>query len=249
MESVWWVFKQLWEKQQVYRGLRVMPYSTGCTTPLSNFEAGSAYKEVTDPAVTIAFRLIDEPGSSLLAWTTTPWTLPSNLALCVHPELTYLKIFDEDKQAHFYICDKLLGTLYPNMKKAKYKKVGSVLGKEMKGWRYEPLFPYFVKRFGDRAYKVLNDTYVTADSGTGIVHQAPAFGDDDHRIAIANGIVNADEMPPCPVDGSGLFTEEVPEFQGKHVKEADKDIMKYMKSTGNLIVQSSIQHSYPFCWR
>lgn len=146
MESVWWVFKQLWEKKQVYRGLRVMPYSTACTTPLSNFEAGQDYRDVSDPAVTIAFRLVDQPGVSMLAWTTTPWTLPSNLALCVHPTLTYVKILDEQSGNTYYICDKLLTTLYPKIKSAKYKKLGSVTGAEMKGWRYEPLFPYFAQK-------------------------------------------------------------------------------------------------------
>lgn len=106
-----------------------------------------------------------------------------------------------------------------------------------------------LQQYGDRAFKILNDTYVTSDSGTGIVHQAPAFGDDDHRIAIANGIIQPDEMPPCPVDESGRFTNEVPDFVGKHVKEADKDIMKVLKAEGKLIVQSTLMHSYPFCWR
>ena len=244
-----------------------MPYSTGCTTPLSNFEAGQAYKDVSDPAVTVAFALVDQPGAFALAWTTTPWTLPSNLALCVHPDFTYLKIQDEASQNIYYIHEALLGTLYPKLKTAKYKKLGSVKGTEMLGWKYEPLFPYFVEKvciarlyrrfyantcfhqFGDRAFKILNDTYVTSDSGTGIVHQAPAFGDDDHRIAIASGIIAADEMPPCPVDEAGKFTDEVTDFKGQHVKAADKDIMKHLKTKGNLIVQSSIMHSYPFCWR
>jgi len=169
MESVWWVFKQLWEKRQVYRGLRVMPYSTGCTTPLSNFEAGQAYKDVSDPAgrlllsssvadddmltvslaVTIAFNLVDKPGEAVLAWTTTPWTLPSNLALCVHPDFTYLKIQDEASGRIFYIHEALLGTLYPKLKTAKYKKLGTVKGTEMKGWKYEPLFPYFAEQVSD----------------------------------------------------------------------------------------------------
>lgn len=222
------------------------------------------------PAVTIAFNLVDKPGEAVLAWTTTPWTLPSNLALCVHPDFTYLKIQDEASNRIFYIHEALLGTLYPKLKTAKYKKLGTVKGTEMKGWRYEPLFPYFAEQvshqplrgplyfltdqpvldqFGDRAFQILNDTYVTSESGTGIVHQAPAFGDDDHRIAIANGIIQADEMPPCPVDESGRFTKEVPDFVGRNVKEADKDIMKLLKAEGKLIVQSTIMHSYPFCWR
>lgn len=218
MESVWWVFRQLWEKGLVYRASRVMPYSTACTTPLSNFEAGSDYRDVNDPAVTVAFHLVDDPDTSLLAWTTTPWTLPSNLALCVHPDLTYLKIFDEQHQRNFILCDKLLGTLYKDPKKAKFKKVGTYRGKELEGWRYTPLFPYFVDEYGQKAFRVVVDTYVTADSGTGIVHQAPAFGADDHEIAKREGIVPVDVIPPCPVDDGGRFTPVVTDFAGQHVK-------------------------------
>jgi isoleucyl-tRNA synthetase len=146
MESEWWAFSELWKKGMVYRGQRVMPYSTGCTTPLSNFEAGLNYKDVNDPAVTIAFPLVDDPSTSLLAWTTTPWTLPSNLALCVHPELTYIKIHDEEHNTNYILCDQLLGTLYKDPKKAKFKKLTSYKGAEMKGWRYVPLFEYFTEQ-------------------------------------------------------------------------------------------------------
>ncbi|THH16247.1 hypothetical protein EW146_g4367 [Bondarzewia mesenterica] len=249
MESVWWAFKQLYEKGLVYRGLRVMPYSTGLLTPLSNFEAGLDYRDVGDPAVTVAFPLVDDPGTSMLAWTTTPWTLPSNLALCVHPDYTYIKIHDQKRDENFILHEKLLGTLFKDPKKAKFKKLGQFKGSDMKGWRYVPLFEYFTDQFEDKAFRVLVDTYVTDENGTGIVHQAPAFGDDDHRIAIANGVLRPDEMPPCPIDDSGRFTNEVPEFAGQYVKAADKDIQKVLKAKGRLIVQSTLQHSYPFCWR
>lgn len=154
MESVWWVFGQLWEKQQVYRGLRVMPYSTGCTTPLSNFEAGEDYRMVSDPAVTVAFPLVDDPSTSLLAWTTTPYTLPSNLGLCVHPEFTYIKIHDIERDQNFILLESLIGTLYKELqggkkqdpKKPKYKKVGTFKGSDMKGWRYVPMFDYFTEQ-------------------------------------------------------------------------------------------------------
>ena len=146
MESVWWAFKQLHEKGQVYRGLRVMPYSTGCTTPLSNFEANLAYKDVNDPAVTVAFPLVDDRSTSLLAWTTTPWTLPSNLGLCVNPDFTYIKIHDEERGQNFIIYEGLLKTLYKDPKKAKFKKLASYKGVDMKGWRYIPLFEYFTEQ-------------------------------------------------------------------------------------------------------
>ncbi|KAF8236536.1 hypothetical protein L208DRAFT_1357299 [Tricholoma matsutake] len=249
MESVWWAFSELFKKGLVYRGLRVMPYSTGCTTPLSNFEAGLAYKDVNDPAVTVSFPLVDDPKTSLLAWTTTPWTLPSNLALCVHPDYTYIKIHDQERDENFILHEALLRTLYKDPKKAKYKKIGKFQGADMKGWRYVPLFEYFTEKFEDKAFRVVVDTYVTDADGTGIVHQAPAFGEDDHRIAIANGVLRADEMPPCPIDDSGHFTKEVLDFVGLHVKAADSPIQKVLKAKGRLIVQSTLNHSYPFCWR
>ncbi|CAA7261711.1 unnamed protein product [Cyclocybe aegerita] len=249
MESVWWAFSELFKKGMVYRGLRVMPYSTGCTTPLSNFEAGQAYKDVNDPAITVAFPLVDDPSTSLLAWTTTPWTLPSNLALCVHPDYTYIKIHDVERDQNFILHENLLRTLFKDPKKAKYKKLAQFQGSDMKGWRYVPLFEYFTEQFEDRAFRVLVDTYVTDADGTGIVHQAPAFGEDDHRIAIAHGVLEADTMPPCPIDDKGHFTKEVSDFAGLHVKAADGPIQKALKSKGRLIVQSTLNHSYPFCWR
>ncbi|KAF8904442.1 tRNA synthetases class I-domain-containing protein [Gymnopilus junonius] len=249
MESVWWAFGELFKKGMVYRGLRVMPYSTGCTTPLSNFEAGQAYRDVNDPAVTVAFPLVDDPKTSLLAWTTTPWTLPSNLGLCVHPDYTYIKIHDTARDQNFIIHENLLRTLYKDPKKAKFKKLGQFQGSDMKGWRYVPLFEYFTDQFEDKAFRVLVDTYVTDADGTGIVHQAPAFGEDDHRIAIAHGVLRPDEMPPCPIDDRGIFTKEVPDFAGLHVKAADSPIQKVLKAKGRLIVQSTVNHSYPFCWR
>ena len=177
MESVWWVFGQLWEKGQVYRGLRVMPYSTACTTPLSNFEAGDDYRDTNDPAstsqsnqtsrltllhisVTVSFPLVDDPSTSLLAWTTTPWTLPSNLGLCVHPDFAYIKIHDIERNQNFILLENLLGTVYkgydpnkkPDPKKKddvlQFKKVGTFLGKDMVGWRFTPIFDYFTEQVG-----------------------------------------------------------------------------------------------------
>ncbi|MCO5560817.1 hypothetical protein L7F22_014437 [Adiantum nelumboides] len=230
METVWWVFGQLFEKGLVYRGMRVMPYSTACTTPLSNFEAGSDYRDVVDPAVTVSFPLLDDPKTALLAWTTTPWTLPSNLALCVHPDFTYIKIHDQERDMNFWILEKLLTTLYKDPKKAKFTKLGEAKGKDMVGRKFEPIFKYFYEHYKDVAFKVVADSYVTADAGTGIVQQAPAFGDDDYRIAIANGITSRDSPPPCPVDESGRYTAEVPDYKGVHVKEADKQIQKDLKA-------------------
>ncbi|CBQ72357.1 probable ILS1-isoleucyl-tRNA synthetase [Sporisorium reilianum SRZ2] len=249
MESVWWVFKTLHQKGLVYQGIRVMPYSTACTTPLSNFEAGLDYREVQDPAVTVSFPLVEDPKTAFLAWTTTPWTLPSNLGLCVHPDFNYIKIHDDERDMNFIIHEDLLTTLYKDPKKAKFQKLETFKGKDLVGKQYEPVFPYFQERFQGRAFRVLSDTYVTSDAGTGIVHQAPAFGDDDHRVAIAHGVISRDETPPNPVDGSGRYTNEVPDYEGVHVKDADKAIQKDLKARGRLIVQATLSHQYPFCWR
>src|SRR6478609_9514771 len=136
MESEWWVFKQLFDKDQVYQGHRVMPYSTVLTTALSNFEANQNYQDVTDPAVVVTFPLVDDPEVNLLAWTTTPWTLPSHLGLAAHPDFEYVKILDEKTGKTFILLEKLLGTLYKDPKKAKFKIVEKILGKDMLGWKY-----------------------------------------------------------------------------------------------------------------
>mmetsp|Transcript_39470 Transcript_39470/g.156722 ORF Transcript_39470/g.156722 Transcript_39470/m.156722 type:complete len:318 (-) Transcript_39470:2963-3916(-) len=152
MESVWWVFKQLYEKGLVYRGFKVMPYSTGCTTPLSNFEANLNYKDVQDPAVTAAFPLKDDPNTLLLAWTTTPWTLPSNMMLCVNAEMSYIKILDEKTGKTYVLAESRLVQLYKDPKKAKFTVLERYQGSDMVGWKYEPLFDYFVPEYGDRAF-------------------------------------------------------------------------------------------------
>ncbi|CAJ0842635.1 2589_t:CDS:10 [Entrophospora sp. SA101] len=248
MESVWWVFKQLYDRDQVYRGVKIMPYSTGCTTPLSNFEAAQNYKDVNDPSIVVSFPLLDDPNTSLLAWTTTPWTLPSNLALCTNPDFEYIKIKDEESGHIYILLEKRLNILYKDVKNAKYEVLGKFLGKDMKGWEYKPLFDYYVSKFKGKGYIVVNDNYVTDDSGTGIVHQSPAFGEDDYRICLANNIIIEDGFLPCPVDEQGLFTDEVKEFSGIYVK-ADKAIQKHLKQQNRLINQSQYNHSYPFCWR
>ncbi|KAJ3187041.1 isoleucine--tRNA ligase [Gaertneriomyces sp. JEL0708] len=248
MESVWWVFKQLHEKGQVYRGFRIMPYSTAIHTPLSNFEANQNYKDVIDPAVVVSFPLVSDPSVSFLAWTTTPWTLPSNLALCVHPEMEYIKIEDGETGAKWILLEKRLAILYKDPKKAKYSVLQRMKGSELKGLEYEPLFDYFADRKGT-AFRVVADKYVTDDSGTGIVHQAPAFGEDDFRVCTDNKIVSGEGDLPNPVDAVGNFTPEVKDYAGMYIKEADKLIQKDLKTKGRLIRQSQISHSYPFCWR
>jgi len=292
MESVWWVFKQLYEKNYVYQGLKVMPYSVGCTTSLSNFEAGLNYKDVSDPAVMVAFPLLeDADGASLVAWTTTPWTLPSNLVLCVNANLTYTKVRNKTTGAVYIVADSRLSQL-PSTKvkgaskdaKPKadaapapadktvakkgdkkgdkkgaeqpvssvdsntYDVIGHCKGSDLVGKKYKPLFDYFLA-FSDTAFKVVADNYVSDDSGTGVVHCAPAFGEDDYRVCLANGVIQKGPNLPNPVDGAGNFTAEVADFEGRFVKEADKDIIAAVKAKGRLVNVGSIMHSYPYCWR
>ncbi|CAM9890026.1 unnamed protein product [Pylaiella littoralis] len=256
MESVWWVFKTLVDKGLVYRGYKVMPFSTACATPLSNFEAGLNYKDVQDPAVVVAFPLKDDPEVSLLAWTTTPWTLPSNLALCVNKAFDYVKLRDVKSGKVYYCGAERLSQLYPIMNTKKYKpamkaelmeELATVKGSDLVGLKYVPMFGYFADR--DDSFKVCEDNYVTNESGTGIVHQSPAFGEDDYRVCLAHGVIVKGEDIPCPVDSNGLFTSEVGDYAGQYVKTADKALCDEMKANGRLVSKDSYTHSYPFCWR
>lgn len=249
MESVWWAFKELFQKDAVYRGLRVMPYSTGCTTPLSNFEAQQNYKDVNDPAVTIGFPLVDDENTWLVAWTTTPWTLPSNIALAVNPKLEYTKIYDEEKKRHYILLESLLKSLYKKPAAAKYKVVEKIMGEKLIGLKYVPIFDYFYDQFKDHGFKVIGADYVSDDSGTGIVHQSPAFGEVDFTAATEAGIINEKRTPPNPVDDVGKFTDAVTDFAGIYVKDADKLIIKHLTENGRMLYATQIMHSYPFCWR
>ncbi|MFT5013136.1 MAG: isoleucyl-tRNA synthetase [Patiriisocius sp.] len=241
MESVWWVVKQLWEKDLIYRGNKVVPFSTALGTILSNFEAGSNYQNVQDPAVTVLFKLQDED-AYVSAWTTTPWTLPSNLALCVGADIDYVKIRDTELGKDIYLASARVEDV---TKGRNVEVLEELKGVDLVGRQYEPLFNYFEDLRGEGAFQILADNYVSTDSGTGVVHQAPAFGEDDFRVlkqADITAIV-------CPVDMSGRFTEEVTDFAGLHVKDADKPIIRHLKDQGSLYRQDVILHSYPFCPR
>jgi isoleucyl-tRNA synthetase len=242
MQSVWWVFKQLWEKKLIYQGTRVVPFSTALGTVLSNFEAGQNYQDVQDPAVTVLFKVKDEE-AYIAAWTTTPWTLPSNLALCAGADIDYVKVKDEEADKVIYFAKDRLEAY---SKKRTFTTLEELKGSHLKGKRYEPLFNYFADQDGAGAFQVLNDDYVTTDAGTGIVHIAPGFGEDDNRVMKEAGL---GEVFACPVDDAGEFTKEVPNYAGVHVKEADKEIIKHLKDEGKLYEQGVLVHSYPFCYR
>ncbi|KAJ8611428.1 hypothetical protein CTAYLR_009009 [Chrysophaeum taylorii] len=261
MESVWWVFKSLYEKNLVYRGFRVMPYSTACSTPLSNFEAGLNYKEVTDPAVVASFPLTEDDEVNLVAWTTTPWTLPSNLALCVNADLEYVKVRSVADGKVYVVLEERLVQLFPILASKKFKKgreadvyerVGPKFkGAALVGKTYEPLFDFFdTDERRKTCFRVVADSYVTAAAGTGIVHQAPAFGEDDYRVCVGNKIIDPSDVP-CPVDADGRFTDEITddELRGVHVKAADPTIIAKLKDKGRLAARENHVHSYPFCWR
>uniref|UniRef100_A0A6I8SQG0 Isoleucine--tRNA ligase, cytoplasmic n=1 Tax=Xenopus tropicalis TaxID=8364 RepID=A0A6I8SQG0_XENTR len=246
METVWWVFKQLYDKGLVYRGVKVMPFSTACNTPLSNFESHQNYKDVQDPSVIVTFPLLDDSGVSLVAWTTTPWTLPSNLALCVNPELIYVKLKGESLSLTVLLMTRL-SALYKA--ENEYDILERFPGNNLKGKKYKPLFPYFEKASERGAFTVVTDNYVKSEEGTGVVHQAPYFGADDYRVCMDFNIIQKDSVPVCPVDASGCFTKEVTDFAGQYVKDADKNIIKLLKEHGRLVHSSSYKHNYPFCWR
>lgn len=235
MESVWWVFKELFERGLVYEGFKVMPFSMKLGTPLSNFEANLNYQDVDDPSLVVAFEVVGEKNTYFLAWTTTPWTLPSNLALMVGPEIDYVKVSHEGRV--YYVAEARLA--------AQFKDGAEVLerlkGKDLKGKRYKPLFPFFADR---DAFRVILEEAVSVEDGTGIVHCAPAFGEMDFYACKREGI----ELV-CPVDSNGHFTDEVPPWKGVLVKDADKEIAKELKRMGALFYQGTIRHRYPFCWR
>ncbi len=226
MESVWWVFKRLYEQGDVYRSYQIMPYSTALNTPLSNFEAQQNYKDTQDPAIVVSCPLLDLSNSrtSLLIYTTTPWTLPSNIAIAAHPRFIYTKLWDEVTQQAYIILESRIPALYKDPKKAKYKIIGTVTGREMLGWRYEPIFDFFAETF-KHAFRVINAEFVTSDEGTGLVHIAPAFGPEDFQAATDAGIISQNLLPPNPVDESGCFTAEIPEYQAQQKYLSIRDSM------------------------
>ncbi|MCB1107693.1 MAG: isoleucine--tRNA ligase [Chlamydiia bacterium] len=238
MESVWWVFGELWKKGLVYEGYKVMPFSAQLGTPLSNFEANLNYQEVDDPSIVVSFPFVDDPETSLLIWTTTPWTLPSNLAVMVGEKLEYAKVRKEGKN---YIVGK--GRIETYFKEG-VEILDTFKGKALVGKRYEPLFDYFVKEASPNSFSVIAEDSIGEDVGTGLVHSAPAFGEIDFYACKSVGI----ELV-CPVDQNGRYTSDIPELEGKYVKDADKELIRKIKEKGRLFHQGTVRHSYPFCWR
>ncbi|MGN0907189.1 MAG: isoleucine--tRNA ligase [Bullifex sp.] len=243
MESIWWVFKTLYDKGLIYEGFNILPYSPALACPLSNMEVNlGGYKDVVDPAVTIRFAVDGEENSYFLAWTTTPWTLPSNLALCVGPDIDYVKVEDLESHDFYYLAKALIGKYYKDEKD--YRIVREVKGSELKGMTYEPLFPYFADLKAQGAFVVVCGDHVTTEDGCGIVHTAPGFGEEDYQVLKGTGIPTV-----CPIDEECKFTSEVPDWEGVFVKDADKPIIQWLKDHGKLVKRENYLHSYPFCWR
>lgn len=241
MESIWWVFKQLWDKGLVYEGHKILPYCPRCSTVLSNHELNlGGYKDVHDPAVTIRFAVKGEENTYLLAWTTTPWTLPSNLALAAGPDIEYVKVKDGDD---FYILgEERLSAYYKN--EEDYEIVARYKGTELEGMSYEPLFDYFAEEAENGAFKIYMAEYVTTDDGSGLVHTAPGFGEDDY-----NTLKKTEINVKCPIDDECQFTDEVSDYAGRYVKDCDKDIIARLREEGKLVKREQYLHSYPHCWR
>jgi len=241
MESIWWVVKQLWEKGYMYEGHYIMPYSPKLSTPLSNFEVNlGGYQDVHDPAVTVRFKVKNEENTYILAWTTTPWTLPSNLALAVGSDIEYVKIKDGDN--YYVLAEQRLSAYYKE--ETEYEIISRFKGSDYTKVEYEPLFPYFAELADEGAFRTWTADYVTIENGTGIVHTAPGFGEDDYNTLKGSGLPTL-----CPIDAECRFTSEVPDYEGIFVKDADKAIIARLKEEGKLVKRENYLHSYPFCYR
>ncbi len=246
IESEWWALSEIWKKGLLYKGFKIVPYCPRCGTPLSSHEVAQGYKAVKERSAIARFKLKDKD-EYILAWTTTPWTLPSNVGLCVNPSETYVKVHTADGYTYILakaLCEKVLGG--EDAATAPYEIIDEFSGQDMEGIEYEPLF----KCAGDAALKqkkkahyVVVDDYVTMEDGTGVVHQAPAFGEDDARVG------RKYDMPLVQfVDEKGNMTEETP-FAGMFVKDADPEILKDLDMRGLLFSAPKFEHDYPFCWR
>jgi len=251
METIWWIFKELWKRDYIYRGYYILPYSPGLATPLSNFEVNlGGYHEVTDPGVTVRFRLrpnaksralgLPHRNCAFLAWTTTPWTLPSNLGLAVGPKIEYALV--EDDQGSWIIAAELISAYWREGDEHTIR--ARIPGVELAGIEYEPLFNYYAHLMKDGAFRLFAGDFVATDEGTGIVHLAPAFGEDDYRIFKDRNI-----PVDMPLDDDCRFTEKIAEYAGLFVKDADKKIIADLKAERAIVKHEQYRHAYPFCWR
>ncbi len=245
IESIWWALKQFYSKDMIYRGFKIQPYCPRCETPLSSHEVALGYKDVKDPSVYIKMKVKDEVNTYFLVWTTTPWTLISNVALAVHPKIEYVKVEllasegEETKPTGEFL---ILAKARLDVLKEKYKVVSEFKGKDLLGKDYERIFSYHQVK--EKGWYVIEADFVTTDSGSGIVHMAPAYGEDDYRVSQKYGLPTIH-----PVNKSGVFEDAVTDFKGRFVKDADADIIQNLKVRNILYKKEAYLHSYPHCWR
>ena len=240
IESEWWALKEIWKKKLLYKGYKVVPYCPRCGTPLSSHEVAQGYKDITERSAIVKFKVKGED-AYFLAWTTTPWTLPSNLALCVNPNVDYVKI--RVANTVYYLAEALVDAVFEGVEGDR-EVLEKMKGKALEYREYEPLYPYAEGKLkGKKAFFVTNDDYVTTEDGTGIVHMAPAFGEDDNRVCQKYDIAFV-----CFVNSCGEMTEDT-DFAGVFVKKADPMILKDLEEKGKLFKAPEFTHSYPHCWR
>jgi isoleucyl-tRNA synthetase len=243
MESVWWILKQYWDRGLIYQGFKIVPYCPRCGTPLSDHEVAQGYRENTpDPSIFVRFPLKDAPKTAFLVWTTTPWTLPANVAVAVHPEVMYAKVEHATaggEKEYLILARDLVEKVFEG---DRVKIVGDYKGSELKGWKYQPLFTFLPLE--KQAHRVVLGTFVTTAEGTGVVHQAPAFGAEDMQMSVEN------DLPvPMTVDEAGCFIPQVTPWKGMFVKDADPLIIADLQSRGLMFRSGTYYHTYPFCWR
>jgi isoleucyl-tRNA synthetase len=243
IESVWWAIKELYQKDFLYKGYKIQWYSPGSSTVLSSHEVSLGYKEVQDPSVYVKFQLDEAEDTYFLAWTTTPWTLVSNMLLVVNAKIDYvlIQIKDAEQPTHYILAEELLGAVI----KEEYEIIKRVKGADLVGRTYKPIFDYALQKFDKtQAWRVVAAEFVTTDDGTGIVHAAPAFGADDYDTSIREGVPMFN-----PIDRDGCFDPTIGEFAGLWFKDADKEVIRVMKQKGSLYHQQTYLHNYPHDWR
>jgi isoleucyl-tRNA synthetase len=237
IESVWWILKELWQKELIYQGFKILPYCPRCETPLSSHEVSQGYKEVKDPSIYVRIKIAGSKNRYFLVWTTTPWTLISNVALAVHPEITYIEFSHED--GVYIMAKERIPDLF---EEGSYKVIKTHTGKQLEGISYERIFDFVP--VDKKAFYVICGEFVTTEDGTGIVHLAPAFGEDDYQAG------QKYDLPLIrPVDAQGRFDERIVPYKHQPVKQADALIIADLKQQGILVKKQVIEHSYPHCWR
>lgn len=263
VESVWWSLKKLFDKGQLYQGHKIVWWWAQGGTALSSGEVGQGYRDVADPSIFVLFPLVEEPDTSLVVWTTTPWTMPSNQFAAVHPDLDYSTVTDPETGKKLVMASALVETIGDKVKR-EFEVVSTFKGSELIGKRYEPPFDFYYKDLGQKtgklvgggeqhvAWRIVEADFVTTDDGTGVVHEAPAFGEVDYDVLMREQARFEEGEGPemiCAVGPDGKFTDDAPDFKGSWVKDADKTIAQAIKEKGRLFFHDQYLHSYPFCWR